>query len=406
MLDPNYILRMSEGAEEIAGDLRAEILKALVKRVTYRLNHGKDYTLTATDMWAINTLQEVGMLLDDVEKAIVKYTGLQAVEVKNAFIDAGVKSVAYDDKVYKQVGIAVKAWNADPYIMRLMQRNYERTMGLWSNYTRTTADATQRLFKKVCDDAYFAVASGATSYTDAYVKAIRTLLKGNIDTVTYPSGHKDTIETATLRAVRTGINQTCADITDYRMDEYDWDIILVSSHLGARYGDGGENYTNHQWWQGKFYSKSGRDQRFPPFSVCGMGNVQGIHGANCRHSHGVGDGVHNPFEHFDDKENKKLYDLTQKQRSMERAIRKTKHECVGLTEAITNTQNAAAKATLEQQYTKECLRLEKQNLAYNAFCEKNGLKRLPERLAIAEWDRAQARASLAAVKEAKKQGTG
>ena len=57
------------------------------------------------------------------------------------------------------------------------------------------------------------------------------------------------------------------EITDARMDEMNWDIILTSAHLGARIGDGGDNLTNHYWWQGKFYSKSGNDPRFPPFSV-------------------------------------------------------------------------------------------------------------------------------------------
>lgn len=38
-----------------------------------------------------------------------------------------------------------------------------------------------------------------------------------------------------------------------------WKIVLVSAHLGARTGDGGENFTNHFWWQGKFYRLDDED---------------------------------------------------------------------------------------------------------------------------------------------------
>ena len=67
---------------------------------------------------------------------------------------------------------------------------------------------------------------------------------------------------------------------------------------------------------GDIYSKSGKDERFPPFSVCGQGDVQGINGANCRLSYSPGDGETNPFSDYDSEENKKAYDLSQKQRQL------------------------------------------------------------------------------------------
>ena len=217
----------------------------------------------------------------------------------------------------------------------------------------------------------------------------------------YPSGHRDTIETATLRAVRTGTAQATAAITDARMNEMGWDIVLVSAHMGARYGDGGENYTNHYWWQGKFYSRSGKDKRFPPFSVCGMGDVQGIEGANCRHSYGPGDGVNNPFEKYDSEENKRIYDLTQKQRAMERSIRKQKRMVMGLKAAVDSAPTDDARAIEDAEYQKAAATLAEQNKAYNEFCEKNDLRPLQDRLAIAQWNRKQAAAARGAAQRYK-----
>lgn len=188
-----------------------------------------------------------------------------------------------------------------------------------------------------------------------------------------------------------------AEMTDTRMDEMNWDIILVSAHLGARVTDK-EDYTNHYWWQGKFYSKSGKDKRFPPFSVCNMGHVQGIHGANCRHSHGPGDGVHNPFEHYDSEKNKEAYDLQQRQRTLERRIRKTKRRVMGLKESVDSAPDDPTRQTQQEAYEKAAALLQKQNQAYNKFCKDNDLKRLADRLSIAKWDRKQAAQATAAAR--------
>jgi hypothetical protein len=172
----------------------------------------------------------------------------------------------------------------------------------------------------------------------------------------------------------------------------------VSSHFGARV-TANEDFTNHYWWQGKFYSKSGKDQRFPPFSVCGFGHVQGIHGANCRHHKGPGDGEHNPFREYDSEENKKEYELQQKQRAKERRIRKTEQQCVTLKKAMDSAETEESKILLEEQYQKKAALLGRQNEDYNDFCEENNLKRRSERLQIAKWDREQARASIKAAKD-------
>lgn len=231
------------------------------------------------------------------------------------------------------------------------------------------------------------------SYTQAFREAINRIADEGV-TVAYRDKdgkiiRKDTIETATLRNIRTGISQSCADITNARMEEMEWDIVLVSAHLGARYTDKND-YTNHFWWQGKFYSKSGKDERFPPFSVCGQGDVQGINGANCRHSYGPGDGEFNPYTDFDSEENRKAYDLTQRQRQLENRIRHTKRQVMAIKEGRDCAENPEHKAALDEDYKKKSAKLERQNKEYKDFCEQNGLKTRQERITIAKWDRKQA----------------
>lgn len=388
MLEPEYLLHISEGAENIAEQLHIDIVNRIVDRILTRIGRGEEYLLTSTDKYQIKVLTDSGFLLDDIQKEIAKRTKQQEQEIKNAMEEAGVKTLDYDDKVYREAGLSPAPLSQSPDIIRIMQRNYEATLGEWRNFTRTIAQASQRAYINAIDKAYHLVSSGAISYTQAVMEVLNGVISDGV-VVRYQTGHKDTLETATLRAIRTGISQMSGQVTNARMEEMNWDIILTSAHLGARVTPS-EDYTNHFWWQGKFYSKTGNDHRFPPYSVCGEGDVQGIHGANCRHSHGPGDGVNNPFEDYDSEENRKRYELEQRQRELERRIRHTKREVMNWKEAVDNAQDERLKFENDLVYQRKSALLQKQNQAYNDFCKENNMKRLSERLEVARWNHEQA----------------
>lgn len=401
MLDPDYLLRVSEGAEAIAETLHQNIIARIVKRIALRLDRRDNYTLTPLDKWQLEVLQEAGILSEEIAEELARLTGLELDEIRAAMEDAGVRTIAYDNAVYEAAGLSPAPLAESPYLIRLMQRNYKKTVGEWKNFTGTLAEAAQQTFIRECDLAYNLVSTGAVSYTEAFTDAIDRIVSDGVY-VEYPSGHRDTIETATLRCVRTGISQACSEVTNARMEEMNWDIILVSAHLGARVTEK-EDFTNHFWWQGKFYSKSGNDTRFPPYSVCNEGHVQGIHGANCRHHHGPGDGVHNPFEEYDSEENRKRYELEQRQRLLERRIRKTKREVKGLREALDGAQTDESREKTAKSYERKAYLLRKQNKAYNDFCKEHNLKKLSERIKIAQWDRQEAARATAAAQRRKKE---
>ena len=382
MLDPNYLLRVSEGAEDIAEKLHNQIIKRIIERIMLRIGRGDDYILTAQDKWQIQTLQDAGFLLEDIQRDIAKATKLQQTEIAEAMEDAGVKALSYDDRIYQEAGITTVPLTESPQLIRLMQRNYDATIGEWTNFTRTTADSAQRLFVNELDRAYNLVATGAMSYSQAVKDVVKNIVSNGV-VVDYPTGHSDTIETATLRAVRTGISQASAQIQVARMDEYDVDLVITSSHLGAR--------LSHQVWQGQIFSRSGKGG-YPNFvESTGYGTVGGLCGANCRHSFSpYFEGMDNPYDKFDSEENKKQYETEQYQRTLERRIRHTKRETMGLKESVDNCKDDKLKFELDLEYQKKASLLMKQNTAYNDFCERNNLKRRSDRISIAQWDRKQA----------------
>ena len=390
MLDPHYLQQIADGAENIASQLHEYIIRQIVDRMMIRIGRGDDYLLTSSDAWRIQVLQDSGYLLQDITEELAKYTKQQEKEIKAAMEEAGVKALEYDDKIYQAAGLSPMPLTQSPALIRLMERSYNATLGEWRNMTRGTAEAAQRLFLNECDFAYNKVMSGATSYSQAVREAVETVTSGGVY-VDYPSGHRDTIEVATARAVRTGIAQAAGDISIKRMEEMDWDTILVSAHIGARTGDGGQNPGNHLWWQGQFYSRTGRDKRFPNFyERTGYGTGVGLSGYNCRHSFGSGDGVNNPYTDIQTADNVRMEKLEQRQRTLERRVRKTKREVMGLQEAVDKCQDEAARFELQQTLDRKSCLLSKQNRAYREFCKENDLRPLNERLQIARWSREQA----------------
>lgn len=389
MLSPDYLARIAEGSEEIASQLHTYIIRQIIDRMMIRIGRGDDYLLTSSDRWRIQILQDAGYLLEDITAELSKITKRQEKEIKSAMEEAGVKALEYDHKIYEAAGLSPTPLTQSPQLIRLMERNMTATMGEWENYTRTTAEAAQRLFINECDNAYHLVSSGAVSYTYAVKEAVNNVVSGGV-IVHYPSGHKDTIETATARAVRTGVAQATGDISIKRMEEIDWDIILVSAHIGARTGDGGKNPGNHLWWQGQFYSRTGKDKRFPPFSQTGYGTGEGLCGWNCRHSFGSGDGVNNPYKDIQTADNYKVEQLEKRQRTLERRIRKTKREVMGMQEAVDKCKDEPAKFEMQLELDRKSYLLQRQNKAYNEFCKTNDLRTQQERLQIARWNREQA----------------
>lgn len=392
MLTPEYLYRITEGAEDIASKLHKNILDKIISRMMARIGRGEDYLLTATDKWQIEVLQEAGYLLEDIQQELSDKTKIQVKEIKEAMEEAGVTAMQWDDKIYQSAGLSPVPLLQSPALMRIMQRNYEATAGEWWNFTRTTANEAQRLFINQMDNAYHMVTSGAVSYTEA----VRDVLKEASDTglkVNYPSGYKMSIEAATMMILRTGISQAAAEVSLERMKEMDWDIILVSAHLGARTGDGGQNPGNHLWWQGQFYSRTGRTKEYPLFrETTGYGTVTGLCGANCRHSFGPGDGVNNPFSDKDIAyaDNYKIEKMQQRQRTLERRIRDTKRKLQNMQTAIDNCRDEELKFELQQDFDKRSYLLKKQNAAYKQYCEENNLKPYNERLQVAKWNREQA----------------
>lgn len=100
MLSPEYLRQITEGSEQIAEELHQYIISEIVSRMMARIGRGEEYILTNADAWRIRTLQESGELLEDILTELSKYTKREQRELIEAFEDAGITAMDYDDKIY------------------------------------------------------------------------------------------------------------------------------------------------------------------------------------------------------------------------------------------------------------------------------------------------------------------
>lgn len=247
------------------------------------------------------------------------------------FEDAGVKSVDYDNRIYRMAGLDPSALRASPAMLQMLQAGFDATNGTFKNLTMTTANTAQQAYISACDLAMLQVQSGAMSYQDAIRAAINKAAADGTY-VLYSSGRSDRIEVAIRRAVLTGVSHTCRTIGEYNATSVGSDLMELSAHAGAR--------PSHAAWQGKIVSLSGKRGYLSKTDI-GYGTADGFGGINCRHDwypFFPGISQHN----YTDKDIKRLddmtvtyngqtmpyYDATQLQRKMEREIRELKRKMV------------------------------------------------------------------------------
>ena len=393
MLTPDYLESVADDAVKLYAELENTIIRDVARRI---ITAG---VMTETARHQIKVMQQSGLLYNEIVNEIASLTSLSKQTIKKIFEDSVIETLKYDDSIYRKAGLKPIPLAQSPNLLQTLTAGLNKTQKDISNFVMTTAKNTSNEFVNIANKAYLQVTSGAFDYNTATFNAIEELSKNGID-ITYPSGKTDKIDVAVRRAILTGVNQTACKIQDERAEEMGCDLVEVSAHDGARVTKK-KDWTNHAWWQGKVYSRSGTHPKYADFKeTTGYGKIDGLGGVNCRHNY-------YPFfegiskRNYTDKQleeinNRKVmcngkeygeYEALQMQRRQERNVRKLKRELTGYEAIKLNGTNQEQINRADSKFNQKAYELKQKEKELKNFIEQTGLKRDRARERGAGFDR-------------------
>ena len=326
MLDPDFLERAGEMTAAVYSQIEAEMLDL----VTRKLIEG-DISGQASQTALISLSQSNAQgLLAVLNKHKREIDEAVAEEVTNSLRRSDADDLA---RIKRGMGVELESITT-----RQMAVTVAGIRDILARENLAMVQSAQTAFLNEASWAITQVNTGMMTTERALHMAVRRLEKQGLTLVSYRNTEtgrqtvRNKVDVAIRRHIRTQIHQASIRRTEQVLDDAGVELVEVSSHGGAR--------PSHAKWQGKVYSRNGDKVidgvKYKDFkTACNWGDVaDGIGGANCRHSYAAWfPGMKRMYEHEPEHPsgltNDEVYELTQKQRAMERGIREAKRELRG-----------------------------------------------------------------------------
>ena len=353
MLPPSTLDQMPDAFVQLWQQVEDDILRDVARRI------GKMDKVTAAANWQLWRYQQTEALRNDVVKLLAKYTGKSETAIRRLLLQAATEAMEREDAIYYHYDMEPTPFEESAALNNLLDAGARQTCGTWQNLTATTANTVTGAFERTLDAAWGKVSTGAFDYKTAVKQAVDSLAD-DMPMVTYPSGHKDSIEVAARRAILTGVNQTAGKLQVARADEMGVEFFETTAHGGAR--------PSHAEWQGRQFHRGGavdyKGKHYPDFEAAtGYGTGAGLCGWNCQHQFfacfpelgGPPAWTREQLEALNARNiewnGKKYtaYEISQMQRARERNVRRWKKRYLAETEAGVDTTDSAVRLKAARQ---------------------------------------------------------
>lgn len=388
MLTPEQLSLIPDTFDSLFQDLDEFIIRDYARRLK------KAGSITDTAEWLEMRAAEIGLSKEAIQKETARILKMTDEEIKNTFENAAFTSAQADVERFASAGLSAERIASSEFLQAYVEAAYKQTAGSFVNLGNTLGFVANgrsyeltEFYERKLDEAQMRVSTGVQDYRSAIRNAVKEVSDRGVQTIDYDSGWRMNIASAARMVTLTGINQMAMRMNDAICDELGLDLVEITAHAGAR--------PSHSVWQGQIYSRNGRKDGYEDlYEATGLGNVDGLCGANCRHNYyGYFEGSPRAYsdhylKHLDDPvevDGKEYtpYEASQRQRYMERQIRKTKRELVAYEEA-----------GLDEDFTAAAIKLRRQREAYKDFSRKAKLRPKLERTQEISYNRSiSARAS-------------
>lgn len=328
-MDKSYKEKLAEPIWQRFSFLEDEIMSDIIRRLK------KTGEITSTADWQINLLTLMGNSSEEIEARIKETLNASYPEIFELYDEVIEKEYTRNKAIYDQINAEYIPYEENEQLKQLVQgfmsqsleglNNITQSLGFYLDYGNGKFVYTplSEIYQGYLDKAMYGIASGAFDYNTMLRKVVRQLTNSGLRTIDYASGYCSRVPVAARRAVMTGISQLAGKISDMNAEKLGTQHFEVAWHANAR--------PAHRVWQGKVWSKE------QLVSVCGLGTVSGLLGANCYHEYYPffpGLSERSWTDEWLDEQNQKeditkefkgkeynSYEATQKQRSMETAMR-------------------------------------------------------------------------------------
>lgn len=337
MLSPDLLEAAGDSVAAVYNDIEARMLTHLVSSLI-SIENLDQQTATELNLLAQTHTAQLRGYLEDEAELISGEVRATAERLLRASDEDDLKRVGAGGPMWpQQVGATVEG------VARILERdNLQMVEGAKQAFLSASIEAVTR------------VNTGTMTTERALHAAVRKLERGGIPIITYQNRETGTVtvenkvDVAVRRHIRTQIAQDGARMTLERIERDGIDLVEVSSHEDSR--------PSHAAWQGQVYSLRGEIEidghRYRDFyEATRYGQVDGLLGANCRHSfgpyrHGAPRAYEQSPEHPSGLSGAEVYELEQTQRHLERRIREAKREVRGAQQVYEKTGGLESRSAL------------------------------------------------------------
>ena len=325
----DYKKQLSGQIEKHFSNLEMRIMEDIVRRIQ------KTGEITSTADWQITRLRILGYSSEDIEKMLKETLDKSYPEMFELYDKVIDWEYVRNKDIYEQINAGFISYEENEELQNIVSgliqqsndelRNITKSLGFYLSYGSGEKVLTPlaEVYQKYLDAACMDIVSGAFDYNSVIRRVVTQLTNSGLRQIDYASGRANRIDVAARRAVMTGISQLSGKISEINAEKLGTDHFEVEWHEGAR--------PTHAVWQGRVYSKEELT------TVCGLGSVTGLLGANCYHMYHPfipGISVRNWTDEWLEEQNRKentpktfagkeytLYEAKQRQRQMETCMR-------------------------------------------------------------------------------------
>lgn len=341
MFTPTEIEALPSAMEQLYRSLQLNIMSDITERLKA---NGEEITSAAD--WQINRLYELGVSKDEIDSLIQSTLNVSDDEIDRIYDEVVKSGYARNEELYTSKGKEYIPYAENKQLQQLVKAVKNQTKSEYRNITGSLGFAVRnpdntvsftplaKFYQDTLDNGLMQIASGAFDYNTVLKRVVKTMTDSGLRSVEYSSGWSNRVDVAARRALMTGFNQVVAKVNEDNAEQLGTEYFEVSYHRGAR--------PTHQVWQGRVYSKKELE------TVCGLGTVTGLCGANCYHSYspfikGIDTPIYSEEEldRMNEEENTPkeyngktytAYEAQQRQRQLETAMRADRQKIELLTQ--------------------------------------------------------------------------